>query len=195
MNALQELQAGFQKWPTSEGPGGKGGTAKATKEQSLSDRNYVGEPKALRALQAQTLAKMQELVSQLVQETVPRLLEIKRQLTVAGSSTKHSQCARRSNNFRIRFSLFHARRSERRFPRTRCLKLTPRIVLARTSSIRTRRLRSAVSWEDFGRIRRTENYSSFTSRVERPATRGCNVPSRRMTTTSRKRSSSTTRFW
>ena len=53
-------------------------------EQDLTEANYVTEPKALRALQTQTLTKLQELTAQLVQDAVPHLIEFKKQLTVAG---------------------------------------------------------------------------------------------------------------
>lgn len=84
-DAMQELQAGFQKSADLDGAlAVRAERQRLAQEQSLSERNYVGAPKALRALQTQTLSKMQELVGQLVQETVPRLLEMKRQYTVAG---------------------------------------------------------------------------------------------------------------
>lgn len=53
-------------------------------EQMLSEKDYVTEPKAMRALQLATVTKLRELVSSLVQETVPRLVEFKKALTVAG---------------------------------------------------------------------------------------------------------------
>jgi hypothetical protein len=53
-------------------------------DQDLSEASLVSEPKALRALQTQTLTRLNELVSQLIQESVPRLIEFKKQLTVAG---------------------------------------------------------------------------------------------------------------
>jgi hypothetical protein len=53
-------------------------------EQDLSEANYVTEPKSLRTLQMQTNARLQELTAQLVQDTVPRLIELKKQMTVAG---------------------------------------------------------------------------------------------------------------
>jgi len=53
-------------------------------EQDLTEANYVTEPKALRAVQTQFLTRLQELSAQLVGDTVPRLIEFKKQLTVAG---------------------------------------------------------------------------------------------------------------
>ncbi|EDY21560.1 hypothetical protein CfE428DRAFT_0805 [Chthoniobacter flavus Ellin428] len=53
-------------------------------EQDLSEASLVSEPKALRALQSQTITRVHDLVSQLIQETMPRLVEFKKQLTMAG---------------------------------------------------------------------------------------------------------------
>jgi len=53
-------------------------------EQDLNEANYVTEPKALRTLQTQTFTKLQDLTAQLVGDTVPHLIEFKKQLTVAG---------------------------------------------------------------------------------------------------------------
>ena len=50
----------------------------------MEEKDYVSEPKTLRALQAASAAKLRELTAQLVQESVPRLIEFKKQLTVAG---------------------------------------------------------------------------------------------------------------
>lgn len=53
-------------------------------EQSLTDTDCVAEPKALRVLQLASITKMRDLVTQLVQESLPRLIELKKQLTIAG---------------------------------------------------------------------------------------------------------------
>jgi hypothetical protein len=53
-------------------------------EQDLNESSFVSEPKALRTLQTQTLTRLHELVGQLIQETLPRLIEFKKQFTVAG---------------------------------------------------------------------------------------------------------------
>ena len=53
-------------------------------EQALSDKNFTVEPKSLRALQQTTLTKMNELVSGVVAESLPKLIELKKQLTVDG---------------------------------------------------------------------------------------------------------------
>ena len=53
-------------------------------EQDLNDGNLVSEPKSLRTLQTQTLQTMNDLVGQLINDTVPRLVEFKKRLTVDG---------------------------------------------------------------------------------------------------------------
>jgi hypothetical protein len=53
-------------------------------EQALSERNYVNEPKSLRTLQSTTVTRMQELVSGVVNESLPKLVEYKKQLTMEG---------------------------------------------------------------------------------------------------------------
>ena len=53
-------------------------------EMALSDRNYVNEPKALRSLQQSISTKMQDLVSGVVADSLPKLIEFKKQLTIEG---------------------------------------------------------------------------------------------------------------
>jgi hypothetical protein len=82
---LGELQAQFQKAADLEG-------ALATRAEiqrvhtahTLADVDFVTEPKALRALQQQSLSKIEELCASVVSETIPRLVELKKALTVAG---------------------------------------------------------------------------------------------------------------
>ena len=84
-DALGELQAGFQKTADLEGAlAVRAERQRVAAEQSLSEKNFANEPKGLRALQVQTLSKLQDLVAQLVSETLPKLVELKKQLTVAG---------------------------------------------------------------------------------------------------------------
>lgn len=84
-DGLQELQAGFQKAADLESAlAVRTERKRLATEGILTEKNLVEEPKALRALQSQTVAKTQELVAQLIQESIPRLLEVKRALTVAG---------------------------------------------------------------------------------------------------------------
>ncbi len=84
-DALSELQLNFQKAADLEGAlAVRAERQRASKEASLSEKALVNEPKALRAVQMQMLAKQQELIAQIVQETIPRLLEHKKSLTIAG---------------------------------------------------------------------------------------------------------------
>ena len=84
-DALAELQVGFQKAADLEGA-----LAVRAERQRLSlganarREEFVAEPKALRTLQAQTVTKSQELIGHLIAETLPKLIELKKQLTVAG---------------------------------------------------------------------------------------------------------------
>jgi hypothetical protein len=54
-------------------------------ERRLTEKNLVAEPRSLRTLQQQSIAKIGELTTALVYETVPKLVEIKKALTVAGN--------------------------------------------------------------------------------------------------------------
>lgn len=84
-SALSEVQVTFQKAADLEGAlAVRAERQRATKEGTLSEKSLVNEPKALRAIQLQMLAKQQELITQLVQETIPRLIEQKKALTVGG---------------------------------------------------------------------------------------------------------------
>lgn len=84
-DALAELQLGFQKTADLEGAlAVRTERQRVTAEQTLTEKHFVAEPKALRALQTQTFTKAQELISQLIAETLPKLIELKKQLTVAG---------------------------------------------------------------------------------------------------------------
>lgn len=83
--ALADLQVTLQKAADLDGAlMVRSERERLSKEQALSAKDFVTEPKALRALQAQTAARMQELITQLISETVPKLVELKKQLTIAG---------------------------------------------------------------------------------------------------------------
>ena len=83
--ALQDLQAVLQKAADLEGAlAVRAERQRLGQENALSQANYVNDPKALRTLQTQTVARMQELIGQLVDDTVPKLVEFKKNLTVAG---------------------------------------------------------------------------------------------------------------
>jgi hypothetical protein len=84
-DALGELQLALQKAADLEGAlAVRAERQRAATEQALSEVNFVPEPKPLRALQTQTTTKLQELITQVVKDSVPKLLELKRALTVAG---------------------------------------------------------------------------------------------------------------
>lgn len=84
-DALGELQLTLQKAADLEGALTVRAERQRLKaEQTLSERDYVAEPKALRVLQTQMVAKMRDLIAQLVQESLPRLIDFKKALTVAG---------------------------------------------------------------------------------------------------------------
>jgi hypothetical protein len=50
----------------------------------LLEKDFVNEPRALRTIQSQSASKLAELMAALVNETVPRLVEVKKALTIAG---------------------------------------------------------------------------------------------------------------
>lgn len=82
---LLELQEGFQKGADLEGAlAARGERQRITQEPALSERHLLAEPRSLRTLQQQMIAKQQELIATVVQESLPRLIEHQRALTVAG---------------------------------------------------------------------------------------------------------------
>jgi hypothetical protein len=84
-DALSELQLTLQKAADLDGALAVRAERQRVKtEQSLSEKEYATEPKALRALQLQSVTKMRELIAALVQDTLPKLIEFKKSLTVAG---------------------------------------------------------------------------------------------------------------
>lgn len=73
-------------------------------EQLLSEANYAKEPKSLRTLQVATVTRMQELVSGVVNESLPKLVEYKKQLTVEGKlddAVAIRQCIERLQNANV----------------------------------------------------------------------------------------------
>src|SRR4051812_26785654 len=65
--ALGELQLSFQKAADLDGAlAVRAEKQRVAKEGLLTEKNFVNEPKALRALQSQSVARMQELTAQLV---------------------------------------------------------------------------------------------------------------------------------
>ena len=84
-DSLLELQTGFQKTADLESAlAARAERQRVAAEHALSDKNLVNEPKALRALQQATVQRMLDLTTQLVQETLPKLVEFKKSLTIAG---------------------------------------------------------------------------------------------------------------
>ena len=84
-DALADLQAGFQKAADLEGAlAVRTEKQRLAAEGALDSKHLAAEPKTLRTLQTQTMARMQELTVQIVNETVPKLIEFKKSLTVAG---------------------------------------------------------------------------------------------------------------
>jgi hypothetical protein len=84
-DSLTELQTGFQKAADLEGAlAVRAEKQRVAQEGALTDKHLVAEPKSLRTLQSQVIARMQELTQQLVNDTVPKLVEYKKSLTIAG---------------------------------------------------------------------------------------------------------------
>src|SRR5262245_17488601 len=83
--ALGDLQLQFQKAGDLEGAlAARGERARLATEQALSEKNYVNEPKSLRALQQTMVTKMHDLVAGVVAESLPKLIDYKKQLTMDG---------------------------------------------------------------------------------------------------------------
>ena len=83
--SLAELQNQFQKAADLEAAlAVRAERTRLQTEQSLSEKNFVNDPKGLRQLQQTTATRMQDLVSGVVAETIPKLVEYKKQLTVEG---------------------------------------------------------------------------------------------------------------
>jgi hypothetical protein len=84
-DALGELQIALQKSADLEGAlAVRVERQRLAARQALGETDFVAEPKGLRLLQTQTAARMQDLISQLVSDTIPKLVELKKQLTMAG---------------------------------------------------------------------------------------------------------------
>ncbi len=82
---LGDLQAQLQKIADLEGAiAVRDERARAHAEQTLSSTNFANDPKSLRTLQQTTLSKMNDLVSGVVSDALPKLVELKKQLTVDG---------------------------------------------------------------------------------------------------------------
>jgi len=83
--ALQEVQLTAQKAADLESALAiRDELQRLRSEGALTDKHLLPAPKTLRTLQQQTADRMQDLVSHLVQETLPKLVEMRKSLTVAG---------------------------------------------------------------------------------------------------------------
>lgn len=83
--SLGELQNQFQKAADLEGSlAVRAERTRVRAEQSLSEKDYAHEPKSLRTLQQTMVTRMQDLVAGVVAESLPKLVEYKKQLTVEG---------------------------------------------------------------------------------------------------------------
>lgn len=82
---LGELQAQCQKAADLEGAlAVRAERQRVHGETVLTESNFVTEPRALRALQQQTATRLEELIAGVVGEVIPRLVELKKALTVSG---------------------------------------------------------------------------------------------------------------
>jgi len=102
---LGDLQLQLQKLADLEGAiAVRDERARVHTEQALSDANFATEPKSLRSLQQTTLGKMNDLVSGVVAESLPKLVELKKQLTVDGrldDALAVRQCIERLQNANV----------------------------------------------------------------------------------------------
>lgn len=62
----------------------RGERQRLEKDKVLSAPHFVDEPKSLRTLQQQTVSHFEELCAAVVAESIPKLVELKKSLTVAG---------------------------------------------------------------------------------------------------------------
>jgi hypothetical protein len=84
-DSIAELQVQFQKAADLDGAlAVRKERQRLQAEHRLTEKELVAEPRALRTLQQQSIAKIAELTTALVNETVPKLVEIKKSLTIAG---------------------------------------------------------------------------------------------------------------
>ncbi len=102
---LGELQLQLQKIADLEGAVAvRDERTRAHSEQALSVANFASDPKSLRTLQQTTLNKMNDLVSGTVAESLPKLVELKKQLTVDGKlddALAVRQCLERLQNANV----------------------------------------------------------------------------------------------
>jgi hypothetical protein len=84
-DSIGELQLQFQKVADLEGALAVRAERKRLQaERRLTEKHLVNEPRTLRTLQQQSISKIAELTAALVNESVPKLVELKKSLTVGG---------------------------------------------------------------------------------------------------------------
>ena len=102
---LGELQLQLQKVADLEGAVAvRDERTRVHSEQALSIANFASDPKSLHTLQQTTLGKMNDLVSGTVAESLPKLVELKKQLTVDGKlddALAVKQCIERLQNANV----------------------------------------------------------------------------------------------
>jgi hypothetical protein len=82
---LAELQVQFQKAADLDNAlAVRAERKRLSEERALAESNFTQEPRALRALQQQTFSRMKELSAAVVNESLPKLIELRRTLTIAG---------------------------------------------------------------------------------------------------------------
>jgi hypothetical protein len=84
---LSELRAAFQKAADLEGAlavRAEEQRVVSETERPLESRHVVEEPRGLREIQVELIGKQSEMIAQIVVEAVPKLVEMKKTLTVAG---------------------------------------------------------------------------------------------------------------
>lgn len=83
--SLGDLQLQLQKAADLEGAlAVRAERTRLTAEQALSEKNFVNEPKSLRTLQQTMVSKMHDLVAGVVSDSLPKLIDYKKQLTIDG---------------------------------------------------------------------------------------------------------------
>jgi hypothetical protein len=84
-DTLLELQAQYQKAADLEGAlAVRDERQRVEQESTLTEKEVVNDPRGLRAAQQQAITKIEDLTTALVNESVPKLIEVKKSLTIAG---------------------------------------------------------------------------------------------------------------
>jgi hypothetical protein len=82
---LAELQLQYQKAADLENAlAVRAERKRLGEERDLTESNFVPEPRSLRTLQQQSFARIRELGAAVVNESLPKLIELRRALTIAG---------------------------------------------------------------------------------------------------------------